>query len=87
MKSLPARQNVWSSSNRMYGEIKVILNRFQAADDHLVFDPDMWKLAVLRPWTREPLAKIGDAERHMLVGEYSIKHRHYGASGIIRKAA
>ena len=87
MKSLPARQNVWSSSNRMYGEIKVILNRFQAADDHLVFDPDMFKLCVLRPWTREPLAKIGDAERHMLVGEYSLKHRHYGASGIIRKAA
>ena len=70
-----------------FGEIKVILNRFQAADDHLVFDPDMWRLCVLRPWTREPLAKIGDSERHLLVGEYSLKHKHYGASGIIRKAA
>lgn len=70
-----------------FGEVKVILNRFQASDDHLVFDPDMWKLAVLRPWTREPLAKIGDAERHLLVGEYSLKHKHYGASGIIRKSA
>lgn len=53
-----------------FGEVKVILNRFQASDDHLVFDPDMWKLAVLRPWTREPLAKIGDAERHLLVGRH-----------------
>lgn len=70
-----------------YGEIKVILNRFQDAADHLVFDPDMWKQTVLRPWTREPLAKVGDAERHLLVGEYSLKHKHYGASGIIRKAA
>jgi hypothetical protein len=70
-----------------FGEIKVILNRFQAADDHLVFDPSMWSLAVLRPWTREPLAKIGDSERHLLVGEYGLKHKHYGASGIIRKAA
>jgi hypothetical protein len=70
-----------------FGEIKVILNRFQAADDHLVFDPTMWSLAVLRPWTREPLAKIGDSERHLLVGEYGLKHKHYGASGIIRKAA
>lgn len=70
-----------------YGEVKVILNRFMATDDHLVFDPDMWKLCVLRPWTREPLAKIGDSERHMIVGEYSLKHKHYGASGIIRKAA
>lgn len=70
-----------------YGEVKVILNRFMATDDHLVFDPDMWKLCVLRPWTREPLAKVGDSERHMIVGEYSLKHKHYGASGIIRKAA
>lgn len=70
-----------------YGEVKVILNRFMAADDHLVFDPDMWKLCVLRPWTREPLAKVGDSERHLLVGEYSLKHKHYGSSGIIRKAA
>lgn len=51
-----------------YGEVKVILNRFMATDDHLVFDPDMWKLCVLRPWTREPLAKVGDSERHMIVG-------------------
>ena len=70
-----------------YGEVKVILNRFMATDDHLVFDPDMWKLCVLRPWTREPLAKVGDSERHMIVGDYSLKHKHYGASGIIRKAA
>jgi len=70
-----------------FGEVKVILNRFQAAIDHLVFDPDMWKLAVLRPWTRVPLATIGDAERHMIVGEFSLKNRHWGSSGIIRKAA
>lgn len=71
----------------MFGEVKVILNRFQAADDHLIFDPDMWKLCVLRPWTREPLAKVGDAERHMIVGEYSLKHKNYKASAIVRKAA
>ncbi len=70
-----------------FGEVKVILNRFQAADDHLIFDPDMWKLCVLRPWTREPLAKVGDAERHMIVGEYSLKHKNYKASAIVRKAA
>jgi hypothetical protein len=70
-----------------FGEVKVILNRFQAADDHLIFDPDMWKLCVFRPWTREPLAKVGDAERHMIVGEYSLKHKNYKASAIVRKAA
>lgn len=70
-----------------FGEVKIILNRFQAAADHLVFDPDNWKLAVLRPWTRVPLATIGDAERHMIVGEFSLKNRHWGSSAIIRKAA
>ena len=70
-----------------FGEVKVILNRFQAAADHLVFDPDNWKLCVLRPWTRVPLSVIGDAERHMIVGEFSLKHRHWGSSAIVRKAA
>ena len=70
-----------------FGEVKIILNRFQAAADHLIFDPDMWKLMTLRPWTRTPLATVGDAERQMIVGEFSLKHKHWGASGIIRKAA
>lgn len=70
-----------------FGELKVVLNRFQSAIDHLVFDPDMWKKCVLRAWERVPLAKIGDSERHMIVGEYSLKHRNYKASGIVRKAA
>jgi len=70
-----------------FGEVKVILNRFQVNTDHLIFDPDMWKLMVLRPWTRTPLATIGDAERQMIVGEFSLKHRNWGASGIVRKSA
>lgn len=70
-----------------FGEVKVVLNRFQSAIDHLFFNPSDWKLAVLRPWTREPLAKTGDSERHLLVGEYSLKHANYKASAIVRKAA
>ena len=70
-----------------FGEVKVILNRFQVNTDHLIFDPDMWKLVVLRPWTRTPLATVGDAERQMIVGEYSLKHKHWGASAIVRKSA
>lgn len=70
-----------------YGEVKVILNRFQLATDYLVFDPDMWKRQVLRPWTRETLAKTGDSTRMMLVGEFSLRHRNYFASAIVRKSA
>ena len=70
-----------------YGEIKVILNRFQLTTDYLIFEPDMWKRQVLRPWTRETLAKTGDSTRMMLVGEFSLKHRNYFASAIVRKSA
>jgi hypothetical protein len=46
----------------------------------------MWKLATLRPWSREPLAKVGDAERVMIVGEFGLMHRNFAASAYVRKA-
>lgn len=66
-----------------YGELKVVMNRFLRATDALLFDPDHWRQAVLRPWTRTPLAKTGDASSTMIVGEFSLKHDNYKASGLI----
>ena len=70
-----------------FGEVKVILNRFQLATYYLIFEPDMWKLATLRSWTRETLAKIGDSTRMMIVGEFGLKHKNYLASHYVRKVA
>lgn len=79
-----------------FGEQKVELNRFlkavgtvitgnstSTAGNTLIFDPDMWTKATLRPWTRENLAKTGDSEKQMLVGEFSLKHKNYQASAVI----
>ena len=66
-----------------FGEQKVIINRFQKANECLVFDPAMWSLVVLRPFTRELLAKTGDNDRHMIVGEYSLKHKNVKGTGRI----
>lgn len=66
-----------------YGEQKVVINRFIKADSALVYDATNWKQMVLRPWTRELLAKTGDADRHMIVGEFSLKHNNYSASGAV----
>lgn len=66
-----------------YGEQKVIINRFMKANECLVFDPAMWSLVVLRPFTRELLAKTGDNDRHMIVGEYSLKHKNVRGTGRI----
>jgi hypothetical protein len=66
-----------------FGEVKVVLNRFLEATVSLIFEPDMWKLAVLRPWTRETLAKTGDATKMMIIGEYSLKHKNQLASAAL----
>lgn len=68
-----------------FGEVKVALNRFQTAYDHLIFDPSMWKRCVLRPWSRETLAKTGDATKMQILGEFSLKHKNQLASAIVRK--
>lgn len=66
-----------------FGEQKVIINRFIKATEALVFKPEMWKIVNLRPFTRELLAKTGDSDRHMIVGELSLKHMNYKGTGRI----
>lgn len=70
-----------------FGEQKIEINRFLKAGDTLVFDPAMWSKATLRPWTRQPLAKTGDSNKQQLVGEFSLKHKNYKASGMVREMA
>jgi hypothetical protein len=66
-----------------FGEQKVEINRFIKASNTLVYDPKQWSKMVLRPWTREALAKTGDATKQMIVAELSLKHKNYAASGFI----
>lgn len=63
-----------------YGEYRVVLNRHQKADTALLIDPSMFKTCTLRPFTRTLLAKNGDSDRHMIVGEMSVKHMNYADS-------
>lgn len=66
-----------------YGTQRVVLNRFIRETDALVFDPDMWMKVTLDPWQTELLAKTGDSQRTMMVGEFSLKHRNFKASSLI----
>jgi len=63
--------------------LKVVINRFQLATTALIFETTMWKKLVLRNWFRETLAKTGDSTNVQIVGEFSLKHRNYAASGLI----
>lgn len=66
-----------------YGEYKVVLNRHQLTTHAFLIDPSMFRSCVLRPFTRELLAKDSDGDRHAIVGEYSLKHMNYSDSGMI----
>jgi hypothetical protein len=66
-----------------FGEQRVKLNRFLKAGNTLIFEPSQWAQCTLRPWTREVLAKTGDATKNMIVGEFSLKHKNFKASSIV----
>jgi hypothetical protein len=66
-----------------FGTYRVVLNRECLATNAYLIDPSMFKQAVLRPFTRTLLAKTGDSDKHMVVGEVSVKHSQFADSGMI----
>ena len=65
------------------GTVRVVKNRRIRATDALMYDAKNWKLATLRNWFREKLAKTGDSDRYMVVGEFGLKHLNRKASALI----
>lgn len=72
--------NVYESP---FGTVRVVKNRRLRATDAILYDAKHWKLAVLRNWFREKLAKTGDADRYMLLGEFGLKHSNREATALI----
>jgi hypothetical protein len=73
-----------------YGEVKVVANRHlkkfvtsTTVGEALVFNPSNFKLRWLRKWNTEVLAKTGDYESKMLLGEVTLEHRNQKVSGRI----
>lgn len=70
-----------------FGQQKVEINRLIRTGNTLVYEPDQWAKMVLDAWKRVPLAKSGDYDRQMIIGEFSLKHKNYKASGMVVEAA
>jgi len=66
-----------------FGDLKVVMNRFQLTSVAMIFEPGMWKKLVLRNWFRKTLSVTGDSTNVQILGEFSLKHRNFKASGII----
>lgn len=67
-----------------FGEQKVVIDRLILTTDAILYDPMMWRLAVLRPWSRTTLAVTGDNLSIMLTGEFGLKHKNQKASARIK---
>ena len=66
-----------------FGTYNVVLNRHQLTTHAFLYDPAMWRSITLRPFSRTLLAKNGDADKHFVVGEMSLKHMNFSADGMI----
>lgn len=63
--------------------IRVIPNRFMRVRDALLLNWSYWSVDWLRPINQVPLAKTGDAEKRMLIGEYTLAAKNEASSGLI----
>lgn len=80
-KSLTASIDIYISD---FGTLNVVPNRFQRARTAFILQMDKWALCYLRPMKTEDLAKTGDADKKMLVCEYTLESRQEKASGAVR---
>jgi hypothetical protein len=79
-KKLYATVDVYVSD---FGEHKIVANRFSRTRDCLVLDMEYWKIAYLRPFKTEDLAKTGDTMRKQMIVEYTLQSCNQKASGIV----
>lgn len=68
------------------GTLRVVINRNLKTDFAILYDPSLFKSVNLkgRSWFRETLAKTGDNEKIMLVGEYGLKHENRKGAVLIK---
>ena len=79
-----APETIYSAVDRYvhdFGSLEIRPDRVVRATDALLINKNLWKLAWLRPLESEKLAKTGDAEKHMMLGEVTLESRNEAGSG------
>lgn len=67
-----------------FGEIAFQPHPYGLTRDFLLYNPDYWAIATLRPMATFPLAKTGDSDRFEMVAEKTLVSRNEKASGVVR---
>ena len=65
-----------------FGTLKVIPSRYQRERDAWFLDFEFLEVLFLRPFQTVKLAKTGDAEKRMLIAEWSLKVKNEAALGL-----
>ena len=79
-----APERLYASVDRYvhdFGSLEIRPDRVVRATDALIINPDLWKLAWLRPIFSEELAKTGDSQKRLVVGEVTLESRNEAGSG------
>lgn len=79
-RRLEAAIDVYASD---FGVLHIYPNRFQQARTALVLDMDFWKVAFLRQFQVNKLAKTGDSERVQILSEFTLEASNEKASGAV----
>ena len=79
--------NVVTSNVTLYasdfGDLRVMVNRKQRDRTVFLLDFEYWKVAFLRPFTRQDIAKVGDSDREQLIVEFGLQSSQESGSGAI----
>lgn len=79
-KKLVATIDVYESD---FGTHRIVANRFQRERDVHVLDTKLWKAAYLRKFKTIDLAQTGDAEKGMILSEYTLEACNQAGSGLV----
>lgn len=66
-----------------FSSVSIIANRWQRPRDAFVLNWDYWSVDWLRGVSQSPLAKTGDAEKRLIIGEMTLTAKNESSSGII----
>ena len=79
-RSLVATIDVYVSD---FGEVRVIADRFSRSRSGLLVETDMWSVDYLRRFQTVDLAKTGDAEKRLLLTEWTLVAKNEASSGTV----
>jgi len=67
-----------------FGVVEIVPNRLMPDDRIFILEKGRWKIAYLRPFKQEEVAKVGDRIERVVVGELTLEARAEKANAIVK---